>query len=242
MDEISKAAEEIAKTTGKAIDAASRAGGFLAEFIKEPLRERFGIITDNLKYRRWENMLNLQQRAIRKLEALGVESTLRPIPAAVAVPLLEAASLVEDDDLSERWANLLVNFAAQESGVSVQRSFITVLQELNSLDAIILEKIYSLPERVRDPEAGRSGILTGRLPEIAEHSPPQSEVSNPVVTNDPKHPSGEVELSLSNLIRLGCLTSATAWDGGQLLFEVYPTPFGRALIKACSTPKQNSSS
>ncbi len=107
MNEEAKAVQEVAKTTGKAIDAASRAGAFLSEFIREPLRERIGIITDNLKHRRWENMLDLQIRALRKLAELGIDPKPGRIPLDIGVPLLEAASLVEADDLRDRWANSL---------------------------------------------------------------------------------------------------------------------------------------
>lgn len=233
MDEVAKAAQEIAKTTGKVIDTASSAGGFLAEFVREPLRERFGIITDTIKYRRWENLLDLQERAKRKLEALGLESQARQIwqiPLNVGVPLLEAASLVEDDYLREHWANLLVNFANPNSGVVAQKALVSVLEEITPLEAVILEKIYALP----DEEA--LGVVTEHLPAYAEYEPPVGGVSNPVVPHEPPEPSEDVALALSNLFRLGCLVSATVWDGGQLTGLVYKTRFGRVLVRACADP------
>jgi len=42
--------EEVAKTTGKAIDATREAGGFLAQFLKGPLEQASGISEDYLRY------------------------------------------------------------------------------------------------------------------------------------------------------------------------------------------------
>ncbi len=46
MEEESKAVQEVAKTTGKAIDAAREAGGFIARFIVGSLEQGMGIFED----------------------------------------------------------------------------------------------------------------------------------------------------------------------------------------------------
>lgn len=227
VDETAKAIQEVAKASGKAIDAAVSTGGFFAEFIRAPLQERVGILTDNLKFRRWENMLELRRKAVEKLRLLGSDAEIRQIPMAVGVPLLEAATLVETDDLRSLWANLLVNYANGKSGITIQKSFVSVLSELSPLEAIILEKIYS----VAGTTVATAGILTGRLPELAD-----LEVTGGVTdSSQPEAPQrDDVNLALSNLLRLGCIGPATTWDGGELLGVVYPTTFGRALINACT--------
>jgi hypothetical protein len=228
MSDEAKAAEEIARTTGKAIDAANRVGGFLAEFIREPLRERVGIITDNLKLRRWENMLDLQIRAQRKLAALGIDPKPKQIPLDIGVPLLEAASLVEDGDLRDRWANLIVNFAVVDGDHLPRRSFISVLTELSPLEVVILEKIYVIPN------VESHAVLTGALPAdaaIANDPPPG------VPRAERSQPTPDVAVALSNLYRLGCLQPAKLLGGPDVVDLVYVTPFGRAFINACTLPQ-----
>jgi hypothetical protein len=46
-------------------------------------------------------------------------------------------------------------------------------------------------------------------------------------------PARDVEVSLENLIRLGCLTAAMTWGGGRVVANVNPTTLGRELVNAC---------
>lgn len=222
---IAKATEEVAKTAGKAIDVARDAGGFLAEFIKEPFKELVGIWTDNIKYRRWENALDLQRRTNAKLEALGPDLRLRRIPMNVGVPLIEAATLEESADMRELWANLIANFSNESSRVAINKSFISVLQDLSPLDVLILDKIYSMPE------VDKHCVLTERLPDIAEFELPR-EASK--VRPEPGMPTTDVELAIANLFRLQCLQTAKVMGGPDVFSTVYTTTFGRALFEACT--------
>ena len=93
MTDEAKAAGEIAKTTGKAIDASREFGGFIAPYIRRPLEQAIGIVEDKLKYMRWERQLRLIVRSKKFLEELGLEAPTRAIPMKIAIPLLQAASL-----------------------------------------------------------------------------------------------------------------------------------------------------
>src|SRR5580658_73432 len=62
------------------------------------------------------------------------------VPDYIAVPLLEAATLVEDEDLRERWwASLLANAANPESNPKVESAFITILSSLSPRQAQFLD-------------------------------------------------------------------------------------------------------
>lgn len=58
---VAKAAEEIAKTSGKFIDMISKFGSFIAEYTLAPLQAGFGIVADKLMYMRWERQQRLQK-------------------------------------------------------------------------------------------------------------------------------------------------------------------------------------
>jgi hypothetical protein len=222
IKEIAKATEEIAKTTGKAIDAGRELGQFVAKFIKGPLEQGIGIVEDKLKYMRWERQVRFMKRADDFMHEIGLKAPTRVVPMKFALPLLQAASLEDDDDLQDRWAKLLINAADAESGVDLKRAYIDILEQISPLEAQILDKIYSLPyEGTR-----HKGLLTKYLPERVD-----------IVTDDPKleheRPTPEVELALANIARLGCISIGMSWGGGQLFSIVNPTLLGKSFVKAC---------
>ena len=53
----------------------------------------------------------------------------RPVPVGVLIPLLEKASLEEDDFLRTRWAALLATSATRADGILP--SFVSILGELS---------------------------------------------------------------------------------------------------------------
>ena len=61
--ETAKAIQEVAKTTGKAIDASEKFGTFFSRFAQGSLEQCMGIFEDKLKYMRWERQLRLIKRA-----------------------------------------------------------------------------------------------------------------------------------------------------------------------------------
>lgn len=77
MEEESKAIQEVAKATGKGIDAVREAGGFIARYVAGPLEEGVGILSDRLKYVRWERQMRLMQRADEFLREVGLEAPSR---------------------------------------------------------------------------------------------------------------------------------------------------------------------
>jgi len=218
IKESAKAVQEVAKTTGQAIDLCEKFGGFIAKFIDGPLKQGIGIFQDKLTYMRWERQVRFIKRSEDLLNEVGISSPTRPVPMKIAIPLIQAASLEEDDDLQDRWAKLLVNAGNANSGVVVKRSYISILEDLSPMDAKILEKICSvgLLDEV---------ILTYKLPDEAVISQ---------TNNFYAEPSRDVELSLSNLMRLGCITSPLYMGGKLNLTEVQPTLLGCCLVKACT--------
>jgi len=219
-----KAVQEVAKATGKGIDAAREAGGFIAKYIDGPLTEGIGIWTDKLKIYRWEQQVKLMQRATELLSQLGLSAPTRAVPLNIAIPILQEGSMQSDQGLQERWANLLVNAANAGSGIEIKASYISILKDMSSLDVRNLHAIYSLPlNKIQE-----AGIWPGGLPESAEFF--ESRHSQLSYADIPE----EVVLSLGNLARLGCVSPATGWGGGQYFTHIYPTVLGRYFVTACT--------
>ena len=218
--ESSKAIQEVAKTGGKVVDLARDIGGFIARYVGGPLEQGLGIFEDKLRYMRWERMVRLKERADQFMESRGKDSSIKPIPLKLAIPLLQAASLEDDDDLQDMWAKLLVN-ASTECGMELRRAHIDILEQLSPIEALILEKIYTLPAS----KLKGSSIVTGHLPDdVSFEEKDQEQLVNP---ND------EVTMALANLARLGCVKLPTTWGGAEIFTSVHPTVMGESLVKAC---------
>lgn len=228
MEEESKAVQEVAKTAGKGIDAAREFGGFLAPLIKGPVEQAMKIWEDRLKYMRWERQVRLMQRAKKFLGDRGLTKPSRTIPLSFAIPLLQEAAMEDDDYLQDHWAMLLVNAADVTSGVEIRRTFISILRDLSPFDALMLDKIYqaSLDAAVDKDQR----IFTGNLPEKAEvWNKKEYEGKNITLLE-------EVELSLANLLRLGCLIFCGGWWQEHDSRCVSLSALGKAFIKACTRP------
>ncbi len=223
IEETAKAGQEIAKTAGKAIDAGERFGRFVARIISGPLEQASGIIEDKLKYLRWERQARLMRRAEEFAAEVGLHEPTRPIPLKFAIPLLQGASLEDDDELQDLWAKLLVNATDADSSIPIRRVFIEILENIGPLEAHILQVVYSIPFE----EMQHRGVVAKDLPHSAF-----------IVPDDPNFkteaPSAEVELALANLARLGCLSPAKTWGGGEIFSTVNPSLLGKVFVEACT--------
>jgi len=219
VSEEAKAVAEVAKASGKAIDASRELGGFVSRFISGPLEQASGIVTDKLMYMRWERQVRFMRRSEDFLKEAGLLQPTRPVPLSVVIPLIQAASLEEDDTLQDMWARLLVNAGNQDSGVHVRRAFVSILEDFGPLEARCLEMIAAIPEPLR-----REGVRTVLLPDAIEDVPSEAPI---------ERPSEDVELALWNLVRLGCIESAMMWAGASI-GEVTITALGEALVRACA--------
>lgn len=222
--EIAKATGEVSKSAREGIEASRELGRFLSRFIGGPLEQASGIVEEKLRYARWERRVRLMKRAEQFLAEQGLEAPTRHVPMKIALPIFEAASLEEDDELQDTWARLLVNAADADSAVDVERGFVTILQDLGPLEARLLQAIHDAP-----PEKYPHGAIeTKRLP--SEYVDPKE---------DPGQPPEPVQIALWNLRRLGCLESGGTWDSLVGVTRVRITALGRALVRACTLQDKN---
>jgi len=229
-DELAKAAQEAARASGKAVDAVLELGRFIARYVNGPLEQGMGIFEDKLRYMRLERQVRLIDRADVFLRERGLDGPTRPVPLKIMIPLLQGACLEDDDELQDRWAALLVNAADADSGISVHRAFVSILEEIGPLEALLLEKIYAIPW-----DASFDGIYTGNLPEEAIPVPAYRSVDGPDRSLE-QNLRPDVELALGNLVRVGCLKGRLTWGGTEFLSVVSQTVLGKAFVEACRPP------
>lgn len=223
MTEEAKAVQEVAKTTSNAIDATRELGGFLSKYAGGSIEQAMGIVEDKLKYLRWERQVRLIERANLFLSERGLKQPSRQVPLNIAIPILQGASLEDNDELQDKWAALLTNAADASTHIEARRAFISILENLALIDAKILEKIYS-PHLKSPSDSGELlEIWTAYLPDhVRTEKPGEGSLRLPI----------NIEVSLGNIARLGLIVSAMAFGGG--LECIHQTAMGREFVRACS--------
>jgi hypothetical protein len=76
-----------------------------------------------------------------RLRVMGIEATRVP-PPKVVLPLLEHATLENEDDLHTLWANLLTS-GLDPSEEEIERTYVSVLAELSGRDGDVLRKTFA---------------------------------------------------------------------------------------------------
>src|SRR4051794_9373867 len=110
VQESAKAVQEIAKASGKAIEAGEGFGRWLDRVFGEPIAESVGRLwTDRVRASRiasaiydWERLTVLLHNVDKKLRKRGIQMT-RVVPPKIALPLLEHATMENEDELHEPW-------------------------------------------------------------------------------------------------------------------------------------------
>lgn len=195
IQETAKATQELAKTTSKAIGATEKLGSFVSKYIEGPLEQTLGIVNDKLIYMRWERQLRLIEKANELLSERGYVTPINLLPPKLAIPILQGASLEEDNYLQDKWAYLLVNASDPNFPVTIEIKHTSILNELSQFDVKLLDKICSEASRFNNV------IVTLNLPDKV--LPGDEEI------NEGEAPSQEVQLSIENMIRLGLLRNET---------------------------------
>lgn len=240
-------AKAIVKATGQAMEVVQKVSKCVSLFIDGPLEQGIGIVNDRFKYMRWERQVRLVDRAHHFMAERGSRMRFRSVPLNVAIPIFEAASLEEDNDLQDLWARLLVNAADAESGVEVKRGLASILQDFSHMEVRLLQKIHDAPPKESGvPTMGSPGpsdldgrvIAPPRKGGVPTKGLPDKYLEPGEEHKDPGLPSEPVQIGLWNLMRLGCIESAGTWDSLVGIRRVNITALGKALVNACSTPQE----
>jgi hypothetical protein len=141
MGKVADAVKETAKTTGKAIDAVSGVGSFFDRVFGGLVTDAVGLLADRLRFYRLERLHLLAEKTKQRLSARGIDIT-RPLQPKVALPLLESATLEEDDHLHTLWANLLAS-GLDPDAEPLERKFVSALAEMTADDAYTFESLWA---------------------------------------------------------------------------------------------------
>src|SRR5690349_16943252 len=139
MDPITTALAKTAEAAlGEAVKENSQS--FLRAVFHDPAQELGALLGDKIRERRHANLIKATSRAQERLKASGHTAT--EVPLSIIHPALEAASVEENPDLQETWANMLANAADLDNPGAVAPSFPAILKELRPVDVRFLAVLY----------------------------------------------------------------------------------------------------
>ena len=116
-------------------------GKFLHKVLGEPIEvaaETF--LTDPLRALRYARSVELQRKVEERLSQRGITET-KAVPPKIAVPIIEQASLEDNDDLHTLWSELLTR-AMDPSAPEVTRRYVSILSDLTGFEARICEYLW----------------------------------------------------------------------------------------------------
>lgn len=172
------------------IPAAIEAAKKLLEKLAGPAAEEVGLfLQDKVRSYRLRNQLIVLGKTQDMLNQAGIEP--KSVPLRALVPLLEGATLEDDDDLSTKWAALLANAATPGYSVNLIPTFSNILSQLSPPDAKILDAL--LKERWYHKSKPENVYLFAFRPDMKKAANLSDE---------------EYDLSVDNIVRLGlCVTT-----------------------------------
>jgi hypothetical protein len=228
-EEIAKAFQGAANLGVKSLETADKMGGFLARVFKEPLEEISGMITDRLRFVRWQRLLQMSDEVERILRERGVTET-RAVQAKLALPIFEEGSLEEDPNLQSLWNHLLANAMDPEFNGELRYGFIDMIKNITGIEALILGNFYEILRR--------EGHLSD-ISRITEHGLKKEKIMEIVGIDEATY-----QVSIFNLMRTQCvgpfIIKAPGISFGDEPITLYKgvdvvalTPLGTKFVEAC---------
>lgn len=177
-----KTTQEVAKATNKTLEISEKVGSFLADIFGDTFKEIGTSVHDWTKYYRYKNLLKIHDKIQIIHKKRKTEGKKTPIPTSLAIPMIEAASIEEDETLQDKWAALIANASDPNYQRKIKKVFVATLSSIDQTDAAILDWFG---KQRRKSELGYSTIET--------------------ITEETKVDQKNIKISMSNLHNLGLI-------------------------------------
>ncbi len=109
----------------------------------EPIETATGILGDKLKFMRWERQIRLVDKVHQINKKRGIEGKEIPVSPKLAIPMLENASLEENDILQDLWAKLMSSAQGEFTSAAVRSAFIDIIKQLEVIDVRLLDSLFN---------------------------------------------------------------------------------------------------
>jgi hypothetical protein len=221
---------------GKDINGGDDGKGGASTLIQagEKVQIKMGVSYEELDQRIHARRRGLAQEVLTKAQEMIREAVVQPgpVPMKTVVPLLEYASLEEDEYLREKWAAMLANAAVSVD--KVHASFAEVLRQLTPQEVLFLDALFMLTERrmaefLSQPSQNQGGDPAknlGMQHELLELFRNTMQIANA------NEVSSEFSIVLTNLRRSN-IVEGPVLGRPQVSF----TAFGLEFIRSCRPPE-----
>ena len=227
--EIAKAVSSVARLGEKSLDSAEKLGGFFAKVFNDAIEEIAGMVTDKLRFIRWNRLIKISDEVNSILELRGIEKT-RPVPPKLALPIFEDGSLEEDETLQKLWSRLLANAMDPTYNNELRYGFIDMIKNITGIEVLILNFIYSVL---------KENNLISNINEITNYYFPKEAIMKHINIDLTKY-----QICIYNLMRMQCIAPAIIKIKGIKMNNedttihkgtdaVILTPLGLKFVEAC---------
>lgn len=203
--------DEQAKALQEGFKTARDLGGWLSKVFGTTPEDLVGLgFGDALRIKRRENIAILEAKSEQRLKDRGIHTT-QEVPLSIGIPLLSAASDENRDELVDLWARLLATAMDPARADYLRLKFIDVVRLMDPIDALVLQKLQTMP----------TGSPTLRA----------------VYASQLSRSEDEIEISFAHLSELGCAAGNLNIEPSVRnlnLDKVHLTAFGRSLLRALS--------
>ena len=192
------------------------------EFIKKiiPYEQIGGLISDQFGYLRMKNLVKIIEKTDKYLKAYNIKP--QAIELKKLYPLINYASLEENDSLVEKWSILLTNSINPKKSKDIIPVYSEILNQLTPFEINFLDKFYDESIKIIGKEGASGGGYTGRNEIMSEF----------------KISEEECEIFVDNLTRLYLLQNTAGSytfnkSNYRINNELMLTKLGLSFIKAC---------
>lgn len=151
MDDPIKQATELAEATGKTVEEVRKFGEFADQLFGKGISNVLGMIGDKLAYLRLELAIKLAEKTKKRLAERGIDHS-RYVPVNIGLPLLEKASMEENENLHDLWSNLLTNAADPNYDGEIRKNYVSILSEFEPIDSLIFTVIINSYKKMPDSQ------------------------------------------------------------------------------------------
>jgi hypothetical protein len=197
--------------------------------LADEIGEGMGVVAKHYRYRL---AIKMYQKTERMLTDAGINP--HAVPPRLFLPMIENASVQDDEGLHTRWAALLANAATSPD--SVHPSYIEVLRQLTPKDAKLLDELYDSCVGKRDrtvqPWVG-SVTWAERERRVAAGENPEEQFQNltrlGLIATEYELDANKIKVGLDRFGR-GAKIDA------KLDSDDYLTDFAMRFVQACRAP------
>ena len=205
-----------------------------------PVFEEVGLsLRDQIRMFRGNRQIRFLEEFSKKCSATGI--ALKAVKMSLLCDILEKASLEDDDELQDLWANLLVNAADSREQVLVRTAFPEILKQISKEEALYLLELFEVAQQTE------MHVLKMNYFDFAQDEQ-QRKFKLDQVSYDNLKRLGLIELNTDTVPAVARTLTKEEIEGGNRNYKLLTeeehllSSLGYAFVLACQTPKAQSES